>query len=603
MSPLPTAHVPLPDLAFSEDGAPYSREFGDIYFSRAGGAAETEHVFLRGNDLPMRWQGRPHFTISELGFGTGLNFLVTYREFLRRCEPSQHLHFISVERYPLTPEMLAQAHAAWLPAEDAPLLKSLLDHYPLRLPGWHQLKLPRCTLTLGFGDADTLLTTLDAQVDAWFLDGFSPAKNPGMWEESVLAQVARLSAADASFATFTAAGAVNRALQAHGFDVQKTAGFGHKRDMLIGKRANKTPTPPSTPSSIFVIGAGIAGATIAHALAERGAAVTVLERTCIASGASGNPAAVLYPQLTKFYTPATAWHFTGYDFMLRQIARWKALGLNFTHQQPGMLRLPRPDQSAEGFASLQLDASIMRYVTRTQAAEIAGMDVASDGWFLPHGSWISPPELCHALLQHTNITLREQTGVQSIARDGNQWRVTLDSGEMLAAEQLIVANAGDAPRLLADYPMPMGISAGQVSIIPAPVPPLHCIISHRGYVIPAGEQWLMGATYDRSDYSGAVTDANHAENLVHARAALPGLALNETSIIGRTSLRATTPDRLPYVGELAPGLHVSIGHGSRGMISAPLAAEILAAQLFHEPIPLARNLLAAIHPRRRTKAK
>lgn len=607
MSPLPTAHVPLPDLALDAQGQPYSQQFGDVYFSKAGGAAETQHVFLQGNGLPERFVGRRDFTIGELGFGTGLNFRVTHAEFLRHTGASQRLQYIAVEKYPLTAEMLQQFGVA-------------LPEYPLRLPGWHRVTLERCTLTLGFGEAAELLRSIDAAVDAWFLDGFSPAKNPEMWEETVLREVARLSAPGATFATFTAASAVRRGLQAQGFYVEKAKGFGTKREMLIGSQKSEIRNQKSALQHVLIIGAGIAGATLARALAERGHRVTVLERGSVASGASGNPAGVLYPQLTKFYTPATAWHFTAYSFMLRQIARWKGHGLVFSSAQPGMLRLPRPDQRAADFASLQMDDAIMRYVHRAEASALAGVDVVSDGWWFPHGTWLAPAELCRALLQHENITLREHCAAISMQNR----RVTLAEGDVIAADILCIATAQETPRLLPDIPMPMGISAGQISVLPAEAVAgdLRCIISHRGYVIPCtapvilseakdptsremlrvaqhDTQYLLGATYDRSDLSGAVTEKNHAENLQHARDALPGWITRDVPMQGRTSFRATTPDRLPYVGQVADGLYVSVGHGSRGLISAPLAAEILAAQITGEMVPLSRTLLAAIQPWRR----
>ena len=598
-----TAHLPLPALAIEGEGRVSSPTFGDIYFSRHDGAAETRHVFLQGNGLPERWQGRAHFTIGELGFGTGLNFMVTWEEFLRSNEGG-HLHYISVEKFPLSLEQLRALHGerAWISA------------YPLRLPGWHRIHLERCTLTLGFGDAEALLTGAEAQVDAWFLDGFAPAKNEAMWRESLLAQVARLTAPGGSFATFTAAGAVKRALSALGFAVQKVGGFAHKREMLVGCVA-PTLTPAASsfaiasedkprvagqlPEEVIIIGAGIAGATVARALAERGMRVTVLEAGEVANGASGNPAAVLYPQFTKYYIPATAWHATGYGLMLRQLARWRAAGLAFTWQQPGMLRLPPRDGDAQALLqSLQPDEEIARYVTRQEASDIAGMALCGDGIYLPQGSWLVPGELCRALLRHPNIMLRTGCSMERLTRHGDGWQLHTSQG-VLKAAQVVLCNAQNAAEF-ADVTMPMGRSAGQVTQAAAVGAP-HCIISHQGYVIPTASSCLIGATYDHDDLSGAVTQANHDTNLQHARGALGAWADGLTVKSGRTSLRATTPDRLPYVGELEQELYVSAGHGSRGMISAPLAAEVIAAQMTGEMVPLTPELRQAIDPKRRVR--
>jgi tRNA 5-methylaminomethyl-2-thiouridine biosynthesis bifunctional protein len=593
MKQLPTAHMPAPDLLLESEGRVSSAQFGDIYFSRAGGEAETRHVFLQGNHLPARFAGRRNFTIGELGFGTGLNFLTVWKEFLATTDATQHLHYISVEKYPLTRAQFdAVSHAG-------ALYEALRHSYPLRLPGWHRIHLERCTLTLGFGDAEELLSGGDAQIDAWFLDGFAPAKNPDMWSEGLFAHLGRLSAPDASFATFTAAGAVKRALQAQGFAVEKTQGYGHKRDMLVGRRKGAPAMPRATPAQILVIGAGIAGCTLARALAERGIQVTIFDRHGVAGGASGNPAAALYPQLTKFYTPATAWHATGYGFMLRQLARWKKAGLDFTFAQPGMLRLPRVGSPQQMLQTLQLDEGIARYVTCEEAGGLAGVAVASDGIYLPQGSWIKPGELCRALLQHKNITLHEHCEITALERYGDGWLARSDGPDFLASHVAVCA-AHQAAALVPQVTVPTGISAGQVTMLAAASPLPEKMISHRGYIISLGDKLLVGATYDHEDFSCTVTRPNHEENRQHARAALPEMELGEI-IGGRTSLRATTPDRLPYVGAVGEGLYVSIGHGSRGMISAPLAAEIIAAQMLGGMVPLTPELRDAIDPLRRSQ--
>ena len=597
----PTAFLSSPATAFDAEGKLRSTTFDDIYFSRQDGPAETRHVFLQGNGLPERWRDAVRFTIGELGFGTGLNFMIAWQEFLR-TNANGVLHYISVEKFPFRTEQLRQLHGN----------QPWIDAYPLRLPGWHRIHLERCVLTLGFGDAEELLHEIDAQVDAWFLDGFAPAKNEAMWRDSLLADITRLTANGGSFATFTAAGAVKRSLSAHGFNVRKVPGFGHKRDMLVGRHCCEGGNPArdaqsnkgsihSSAEMALVIGAGIAGATTARALAERGWQVTVLEAASIASGASGNPAGALYPQLTKHYLPATAWHATGYALMLRQLAHWRAAGLIFRGEQLGMLRiLPRAGDAQNLLQSLQLDADIARYVSPAEASILAGMEVSSDGIYLPQGSWIAPAELCRALLQHPNITLREHCAAMRITRAaGSMWEVHA-AQEMLRTRQLILCNA-DAAQALLSVPLPMSRSAGQISMVAAPPVMPRCIVSHRGYIIPAGDTCLIGATYDRDDLSGAITDANHAENLQHAREALGSWADGLQLRGGRTSFRATTPDRLPYVGRVEAGLYVSLGHGSRGMISAPLAAEVIAAQLNDEMVPLTPELLRATDPLRRAR--
>lgn len=206
-------------LTWREGGVPVSTRFDDPYFSLAGGLAETRHVFLDGNELPARL--RPGFHVAELGFGTGLN-LLALAEVAR--DP---IRFTSFEMFPMGTAELARAHAAF--PELAPLAEELRA-------GWPQSRFTVGTVAVEIvtGDARHTLPAWDGRADAWFLDGFSPAKNPEIWAEPLMAQVARHTAPGGTFATYTAAGHVRRALEAAGFDVARTPGFAGKRHMSRG---------------------------------------------------------------------------------------------------------------------------------------------------------------------------------------------------------------------------------------------------------------------------------------------------------------------------------------------------------------------------------
>ncbi len=212
---------------------PYSIIFDDVYYSSDNGLLETDYVFLQGNHLRQRWQAlsSSHFTIIETGFGTGLNFLCAAQMWLNHAPKNASLHFISTEKYPLTLQEISAALQAW-PALNE-VSKPFLAQYKA-LSYTAQLFDNRVQLTLLIGDATAGITNLDTTADAWFLDGFSPAKNPEMWQPALFAQMARLSTSDTTFATFTSAGKVRRGLQEAGFRVNKQAGFGKKREMLTG---------------------------------------------------------------------------------------------------------------------------------------------------------------------------------------------------------------------------------------------------------------------------------------------------------------------------------------------------------------------------------
>tara|TARA_R110002095_G_scaffold195468_3_gene174073 strand:+ start:2086 stop:2775 length:690 start_codon:yes stop_codon:yes gene_type:complete len=223
---------------------PRSEQFDDVYFSVQDGLAETRHVFLAGNNLPDVWTKQAHFTICETGFGTGLNFLATLKLWLDTPPDKrpEALHFISFERYPLTQGYIADHLAHWDELHD--VLHMLLSKYPSDLTG-EKYVLDICdgvTLTLFFGDVNLVIPTLaDISVDCWFLDGFKPSSNPDMWSDIVFENMARLSADRASYATFTAAGFVRRALAAQGFEVRRVRGFGYKREMCVGTYIGAVP--------------------------------------------------------------------------------------------------------------------------------------------------------------------------------------------------------------------------------------------------------------------------------------------------------------------------------------------------------------------------
>lgn len=222
----------MSNLEWRDGNFPVSTQFDDPYYSVVDGRAETDHVFIKGNKLNQRWANLNFCTIAELGFGTGLNFLETVRQWQSLDLTNHKLHFISFEQYPITQEEMAKALSHW------PELTTLANRLTTIWHTENSIEVDfseTVKLTIHIGDANTLLPDLNLKADAWFLDGFSPAKNPELWNESLMLEVGKHTAPQGTFATYTAAGFVKRGLQAAGFQVEKTKGFGRKRDMLIGQ--------------------------------------------------------------------------------------------------------------------------------------------------------------------------------------------------------------------------------------------------------------------------------------------------------------------------------------------------------------------------------
>ena len=232
-------NLKIAQIDWQERGTPVSRDFDDIYFSQENGLEETRYVFLEGNNLPERFKTHTQttFTVAETGFGTGLNFLTlwhAWKQYRQHTSASSRLHFISFEKYPLQFDDLVKSHQFW------PILHTyasqLQTAWPQPTAGKHQLIFNEAhiQLDLWFGDVNTYLPQIDSTVDAWFLDGFAPSKNPTMWQESLFKHMASFSQPGSTFATFTAAGFVRRGLSNAGFMVMKQKGFGRKREMLKG---------------------------------------------------------------------------------------------------------------------------------------------------------------------------------------------------------------------------------------------------------------------------------------------------------------------------------------------------------------------------------
>ena len=502
--------APRADISWDVQGVPRSRQFDDLYYSSVSGVDETEHVFLAGNKLAERWRNaRPgRFTIAETGFGAGLNFLVCWQAWLRHAPRTVQLHYISVEKYPLRLAELRRAHAAW-PALQ-PLSTALLRSYPVPIPGQHRIVLEdgRLTLDLVYDDADHALEqwaqSPDIDVHAWLLDGFTPSRNPDMWTEKLYGRMASLSRAGTTFATFTSAGHVRRGLAAAGFEVDKQAGFGGKREMLYGRfqEAGSHTALSQTPWHIspgnrhgqtaLVIGAGLAGSTCAAALARRGWSVTVIDAGNIAAAASGNSQGVLYTRLSHRRSDLNEFSLHSYDFAIRYyqaLVDAAALRPDEDIQWCGALHLM--DDLNEAHALWQTIESLpelVQIMDAETARQISGLDHCSGGLFFPTAGWVHPPAVCRALLSHSNIKVVSHCSISSLQRQDGTWLAGSDAGQIIARSEVAIIATGVASE---NWPqlewLPLQSIRGQVSHIAShgELAQLRTVICHDGYLPPA----------------------------------------------------------------------------------------------------------------------
>ena len=603
-APLTTAQ---PD--FNDQGELRSTLYDDIYASADGALAQAAHVFVAGNDLPQRWDKDRSFVIVETGFGAGINFLVTWDAWRHHGSAGGRLHYISVEKHPFQPADLARVLRRW--PQCAELSGLLLEQYPLPLSGFHRLHFDagRVVLTLGFGDVADVLPELDARADAFFLDGFAPARNPQMWSDSMFAQIARLAAPGATAATYTAAASVRERLQRSGFAVRRATGFARKRDMLCARyeRSNAPDLRRASPSKAIVVGAGLAGSACAARLAASGFDVEVIERhTASATEASGNPAGLVMPAFSLDWNVPT--RLTVSAFLH---ARRRLMPLARTAWFPtGVLQLARDDahlaRHRQIIQRFCLPPELLHLVSEEEGSALAGQRVATAGWWLPSAGWAAPAQICRNDLAGVRV-LFGRHAVQLRRGCDEQWEALDASEEVIARAPLVIlANAHAAGQLLGDGSLPLVVTRGQVSFLAQPAGAvLHAPVCREGFITPAvGGLHCIGASYQVGvdDLNERIDD--HRDNLERLRRVLPDYAANpDPSVLtGRVGLRAMAPDRMPVMGACSSpeslGLYACLGLASRGLTYAPLLAETLTCMINGEPLPIERGLAARMDPGR-----
>lgn len=594
------------DWRCDKDGQVYAPAFGDTYASRSGAWGQAEQVFIEGSGLTQRWHTQACVRLLETGFGLGVNFLASW-DHLRRSGGRARLHYVSIEKHPLTRNDLRAALEHVLKHAPSPRRSALVDladqlqqRWPPLLEGFHALELDdQVSLTLIFADIADALPALSGPFDTFFLDGFAPDRNPQMWSSVQLAQLAKLAAPKAQIASWCVAGTVRRALGDAGFIVEKRPGFGAKRDALSATWPGPgAASAVDRPASALVIGAGIAGASVARQLARRGIAVDVIERDRPAAGASGNPVAIVRPELGAIGNPVTEITAAGASWLRRWIDHQPNA---VPHAWCGVLRIARDARKHDKMAELLAIASNdwLQPVDRLTAAQLCGWPPDADGFFLPEAGWVAAPRLVAAMLDHPLISMRSGAHVAVIQRQTPGWRVTLADGAVRETPLLVITTAFDTG--LAPNRLKIGRARGQLSQLAArAAQPLQVVVCRDGYVAPAVDgAHTVGATLQHDDEDPSARATDDAENFARLERLLPGFATTPALLqSGRVGWRATTQDRIPLVGKLATGLFASLGHGARGMTCAPLCAEFLAAMICHEPLPLGREWIARLDPLR-----
>lgn len=610
--------IQITTLKIQGQRTPYSERFDDVYFAPESGIDESRHVYLDGIRLRERLASPATtiHTVGEIGFGVGLNFLLTLREFQAHSRPEQKLYYFSAEQYPVRLDDLSELYSLYpeLAAESA----ELLAKYPVLTPGIHALRFlgGRVTLYLMLGPAQDMFQQIDTPVESWYWDGFAPLKNPDAFSEQLFQVVASKSASGAVGASFTSAGWVRRGLEAAGFEIEKRGGFGRKRECIRGvfKRETMPSALPAWYSAqklklaragerIAVAGAGFAGSAIARKLADRGFAVTVFDPNGIAARASGNKAGLFNVQISRLPNPISRFAQASLVHFLNELKQFDLkTHLGITRADTQDFQALQNSQYPADFFSLQ-----------------------ADGIHLPRCGFLNPVELCRARLRHPNIELRQE-------RWGAELRREFDHVVYAIGADLKLESPPEHP-LLSLFPVrPI---RGQLLELAATdeTRRVRDTRVHHAYVTPldpavtGAEVHLLGATYQAKNILPDQASVDREFLLAEARRSWPEFAeISARQVVGeRVGYRLSTPDKLPLIGPLVdpawlrqnygralkgakidslPPLEVSAGEwcllglGSRGITFSSLGSEILASLMTGEPLPIELDLWEHLHSAR-----
>ncbi|HNU10134.1 MAG TPA: FAD-dependent 5-carboxymethylaminomethyl-2-thiouridine(34) oxidoreductase MnmC [Rubrivivax sp.] len=628
-------------IEWDADGVPRSPAFGDVYHARIGAQAQARAVFLDGNGLPRRWAGCCDFTIAETGLGLAHNLLATWAAW--RTDPARpaRLHYVSIDAHPPRREDLERAHRDQPHAE---LAAQLVQAWPPLVGGLHRLDFENgaLRLLLAFGDVQELLPQLVFSADAFYLDGFAPDRNPRMWDPRVLKALGRRAAPGATAATWSVARSVRDGLASAGFVCERVAGPGAKRQTLRAHHAPRhrsspvTPQsappglarPPSPPRRAIVVGAGLAGASCAAALAALGWEVTVIERRAVQPDAGqARLAGIFHATVHAAENPHARLLRAGALYTSRLLAGLDAQRV--PHDRSGLLRIEQVlglTAMQERIDALGLPADFAQALDAASASARAGVAIDHPAWYYPGAGWIAPQAFIADRLAQPGIRCIAGSTVHALARtqggSHDEWQALDGEGRVLAqAPELVLANAEQANTLLASIGarvFALSRERGQASSFDASVP-LRCALAGDGYALPLpGAGLLCGATRSPDDDDPMPREADHRANFERL-SRLCGLRppVDPAAWQGHVGWRVHASDRLPLAGPLParsiapgtrldqarllprePGLHLACAFGSRALTLAPLLAELVAARIAGTPLPLEQSLVDAVDPGR-----
>lgn len=631
-----------------KDGLLFSKQYDDYYHSKQGNLEEKLYVFINSNNLIERWRTKDRFTIFEFGFGIGLNFVLTWKLWKECNLLGKTLEYISIEKNILPFSILKQYLEQH--KEYQSLLDELEPYYNFPTDGVYKISLSN-NFILTLYVQDFVQKEIDLQnttVDAWYLDGFSPSKNPEMWSETAFQLMKKHSYKGSSYSTYSASSIVKESLLKCGFSVNKKEGFGNKRDMLVGDYTlerepakNEKPwyTLPSHFSKVgraIILGGGVAGASVAYKMSKKGWDITLIEKEeQIALGASGNKAGVVAPKLTAQKTIMGELSIIGFSYFIKEVSELSKRDHSIIWKNIGVLELIQNEEEQlkleQGVKCYNLKPNFASFVDKEKASQLAGIKLKYPGLFFSMGGYCNPPSYCKALLNAIpNLKLIVSTeGTQLDLSTGTKKVLDSNGNTIASGDVIILTNSFWITQFPETSWLPFRVMRGQVLHIPENILDLslQTVVYYDGYIIPLNNQsFLVGSTFHPKDRDLNVKpEINRLlyNKFIGVAEEIPDIPVE--SMDGKVGFRAMSVDHTPIIGAVpdksafdidystlwkgkfnAPyplakhlsGVYAMCGLGSKGITYSTIGAEILASMISGDSIPIEKAHLDKLNPAR-----
>ncbi len=584
-----------------KDGFPYSNAYQDRFF-QDDAVAEITNIFIEPNQLLGRIKNGSRIRIGELGFGFGLNFLVTAKFWF---ENNKNFNFHNLEYLAIDEALPTKAQILKI-IKNFPELDEIchifLKSYNLSHNDMQRIYFPslKIRLTLVQNDVESGLKNLlgleNNQIDAWYLDGFDPSKNKSMWSNAVFQYMRFLSARNATFGTFTSAGFVKRGLKKFGFEVDKVQGFGKKRHKLIGSKSldgSYFSIQQNKKKKIGIIGTGIAASSVAYAAVQDGIDVEMFESAdCIAAGASGNPIAAMYPRFPVNNSPYSFLTAQSYFFAEKVYSQmpnaYKNTGLLFSHSN---------DYQEEWIQDIE-------NLNRSDLFEIIDMKdmkknygFLSNGLLVKRGGYLFPKLICKEMTAHPNISISFDHCFNNWSKNGSKLDLEFLNQEKKSGFDDVIIASGPT---LEKYLPGLKISKGQLVGLKGNQPiDIDLPVNSAGYILPMQENitWI-GSSHEK-DYENMDISYEVGKELVKKinKNFKVNLAGSENMLM-EARLRTGSKDRLPLAGKIQENVYVIGALGSRGFSLGPILGEYIASLINNSPSPISSGIALAIEPLR-----